>query len=560
MGKLQGVLNTIGTNLKGLSQTQKLLIASLCVIVAMTLFLVMQYAGRGQMVELMADDPQQRILMSLRAAGFDAESKDGKVMVSPADRSAAIAALSQTGDLPSDSTVLFNNLIGTQDWRNSAEKDKQQYIFALQNELGRVISQFRDVASASVIMHAPDAPGLGRAAREPTASVTVFTSTGGPLPQATVDAVARLVAGSRAGLKTSNVSVIDGTTGRPRKVTDDSDLVSSNYLEHQTVVERETREKLEALLAYIPGVMVAVTAQVDVTRISSQTQKHLPKNEGTISLPRRSESSSTSQSETSNAAEPGMRSIAAMDINSAGSGSGTKMEQEDATEEFQNAIGVEVTNKQDPRGMPTALAASINIPEDYVEQLVRKAKGGADQGEVVISREDLEAKFAEIEKQVASSIQPHLRTRLDDGSVNAGEVFVSMVPIALLTPGSASEAGIMGVFSSGPLALANGGIVEKVVLAALAVVALAMMLMMIKRSGKPMELPTAQELVGVPPALEFDSDVIGEAEERDAPMAGIEIDDDEVKVQKMLEQVAELVAQNPDGAAGLLQRWIQVEE
>jgi flagellar biosynthesis/type III secretory pathway M-ring protein FliF/YscJ len=357
----------------------------------------------------------------------------------------------------------------------------------------------------------------------------------------------------------TNVSVIDGTTGRSRKVTDDGDLVTSNYLEHQTVVERETREKLEGLLSYIPGVLVAVTAQVDVTRINSQTQKHLPKNEGTVSLPKRSETATTTQAQSTRAAEPGMRSIATMDVNQSGSSGGTSLETEDSTEEMENAIGVEVTNKQDPRGMPTSLAASINIPESFVEQLVRKSRGGADDS-AEISRADLDTRFAEIEQQIKNSVQPHLRTRLDDGTVNAGEVFVSMVPIAIgdLTGGQ-SEAGLLGVFSGGSLA-AGGGLIEKAVLGVLAFVAVAMMLMMVKRGGKKLELPSAQELVGVPPALAMDADVIGEAEERDAPMAGIEIGEDDVKIQKMLEQVSELVAQNPDGAASLIQRWIQTEE
>lgn len=559
MERLNNVLGQVRKYLKELGPTQKLLVASLCVIVGMTMFLVTQYAGRGKLVELMAEDPQQPVLATLRSAGFKVETREGKIMVPASDRAAAIAQLSEAGKLPSDSTLLFGNLIGVQDWRNSAEKDRQQFIFALQNELGRVIGQFRDVRSASVIIHAPEVAGLGRASREPTASVTIFTSSGAPPAQATIDAAARLVAGARSGLMVRNVSVIDGSTGRSRKVTDDGDMVSSSYLEHQTVVERETREKLESLLSYIPGVMVAVTAQVDVTKVNSQIQKHLPKGEGTVSLVRRTEASSTSQSEASRAAEPGIRSNTQMDINQANGSTGTKLETEDTVEEMQNAIGVETTQRLDPRGMPTALAASINVPEDFIELLVRRSRGEG--GEATqVARTDLDARFAEIEKQIINSVQPHLKTRLDDGSSNAGEVFVSMVPIPMGTLQSGvSEAGFLGVLSNGPIAM-GGGVIEKVVLGALAMVAVVMMLMMVKRTGKQTELPTAQELVGVPPALALDADVIGEAEERDAPMAGIEIGEDDVKVQKMLEQVSELVEANPEGAANLLQRWIQVEE
>jgi len=58
----------------------------------------------------------------------------------------------------------------------------------------------------------------------------------------------------------------------------------------------------------------------------------------------------------------------------------------------------------------------------------------------------------------------------------------------------------------------------------------------------------------------MDTDVIGEAGEGDSPLMGIEIEDEEVRVQNMLEQVGDLVDQNPDGAASLLRRWIESEE
>ena len=81
----------------------------------------------------------------------------------------------------------------------------------------------------------------------------------------------------------------------------------------------------------------------------------------------------------------------------------------------------------------------------------------------------------------------------------------------------------------------------------------------VRRSAKRPELPTAEELVGLPPKLQTTSDMMGEADETDTPMAGIEVGEDEVAAQKMLEQVGEMVKQSPDSAAKLLNRWIAVE-
>jgi flagellar biosynthesis/type III secretory pathway M-ring protein FliF/YscJ len=85
--------------------------------------------------------------------------------------------------------------------------------------------------------------------------------------------VASLVAGARSGLRAENVSVVDGVTGQQRRATDESMMAAGTYLDHRTKVERDTLRKLEGLLSYIPGVIVAVTAEVDVSRVSEQTRR-----------------------------------------------------------------------------------------------------------------------------------------------------------------------------------------------------------------------------------------------------------------------------------------------
>jgi flagellar M-ring protein FliF len=65
--------------------------------------------------------------------------------------------------------------------------------------------------------------------------------------------------------------------------------------------------------------------------------------------------------------------------------------------------------------------------------------------------------------------------------------------------------------------------------------------------------------VGIPPALATASDLIGEAEEGDTAMVGIEVDDQTLKTQKMLEEVGEMVKTKPSDAASIFQRWVQTE-
>jgi flagellar biosynthesis/type III secretory pathway M-ring protein FliF/YscJ len=102
--------------------------------------------------------------------------------------------------------------------------------------------------------------------------------------------------------------------------------------------------------------------------------------------------------------------------------------------------------------------------------------------------------------------------------------------------------------------------IERVLVGALALLAVGMMLMMVRKAGKKVELPTPEELVGIPPALTSDSDIVGEADETDTPMTGIEVDDDQAQANKMLEQVTDLVQNNPETAAKLIGRWSSLDD
>ncbi|HHN77815.1 MAG TPA: hypothetical protein ENK11_03945 [Phycisphaerales bacterium] len=564
MEQARKVLAEIRTYLGKLSVSQKLLIASTAVIAVMALFLVSRYAAGPEMQPLtgLGGADSTSIVVSLEAAGFHPRVGSNGVEIPEKERTAAIAHLSESGELPDDTTILFNNLLSKQDWRNSREQHRQQYLFALQNELARVIRKFRGVRDAQVIIDAPERQGLGRVSRSPSASVTVFPEGGRPLDQATVDAVASLVAGARSGLTPERVAVIDGVTRQKRRATDESMMAAGTYLEQRAKVERETRRKLESLLAYIPGVIVAVTAEVDVTRVSEQTRKNLNEKEGTVSLIKSESKSSISQGGGAKGAEPGVRSMQGADINRASSAAGSGSKQEEGEKTYENAVGTSVRELIDPRGMPTFLAASVNVPESYVAELVKLENPPADGSEPENpTPETVRARFDDLKKQIESSVLPHLKTRGPENALVDGEVQVTMIPNQVLMAASASAGGgggVLGLIGGG--GGGAGGLIETGVLGGLAVVALTMMVMMVKRSAKKVELPTAEELVGIPPVLDGDADIVGEADEGESALAGIEIGDADLERNKMLDQIGELITAEPQKAAMLLKRWVSVED
>lgn len=575
MGALQRVVNNVNVFVGKLSPSQKLLIGSITIIGVLAWLVVAQYSSRGTTTTLSVGGTPEEIgqrVAALQAAGIDAQITPTGITVPKGRQQEAMARLGEAKLLPADTQYLFRNLIEGQTWWSSREQNNRQYLLALRGELARQIGQYAGVRSAVVNLDVPEVQGLGTAARRPTASVSVQSRDGSALPQGTVDAVAAHVAGAIAGLEVDRVQVIDASSGRPRKPSAGNEILSTTYMDHANKVEQQMRDKITELLSYIPGVGVAVTAQVDVTQVTSRVQKNMDKGQGTVSLPKRSTSQSTNQSDRSTSGEPGLRSNTGADIARSGASGGT-LEQSQEENEFENAVGSKTENIVDPRGMPTRLAVSVNIPRGYIVSLIEKEKpsgaapatppppGGAS---TAPPDADIAKRFEDERTKIVASLTPHVRTSGPQGQSVEGDVVVSMIAADMPPIPAAASGGLLGTIGlggggGGGFSL-GGGVLDTVILGLLAAVALFMMVSMVKKSARGAELPTAEELVGVPPQVELKGESIGEAAEGEMAMSGIEIDDQEMRMQKILESVGEMVQADPAVAAQLLNRWVQVEE
>lgn len=574
MDQLRKIFGNAGSYVNKMTASQKLLIASLAVIAAMTMFLVSQYAAKPTLVDLMDGTGDSTALASLRAAGIDAQLVDGSIKVPPSQQSGAVAVLAQNGQLPGDTTLMFGNLINSQDWKASKEQHRQQRTIALQNELARIIGQFRFVNNASVILDIPQSSGLGRAVRVPTASITMFSTGGAPLGQDTVDAAAGMVMGAVSGLQAKNIRVVDGTTGQPRIVSSADARLSSKYADQSRIVEDSKKHQIQTMLGHIPGIIISVSAMVDIKRVDSSEIAYSKVDEGTVSAVRSTGSTEDTMQQASRGAEAGVRSNQTASINT-GSAVGNTSNSAVASKEYDNQFGYIKKQTIDPRGMPTHMQASIIVPEEYIRDLLMKAQEGAEDGAepTPVSAEDIRERFEGMDgnsgfkSMIIKQVTPHLRGQGPDGSVIQGEVVVSMAPLgdAYNRIGQVQSAGFMGSLmgnnsGGGSLLLGNGNLVETILVGILAGVSVLMMLLMIKRSSQDIKLPTAEELVGLPPQLEGASDLIGEADEGEAAMTGIEVEDTMVELQQLREQVSELITSDPEGAASLVERWAEIEE
>ncbi|PHQ81709.1 MAG: hypothetical protein COB69_03760 [Phycisphaera sp.] len=552
-----------------LTPTARLLVFMSVALVACVLIMISLYASKPERIEIGAGTDMSyktQALSQLKGSGIDASIKNNALLVKRDDYDWANGVLAESGVLPADGSLMFQNLSENMKWTNPREVNQKMMHMALQNELARTISNFPTLNKASVFLDIPTPTGIGMVVRKPTASVTVFSRSGTPIKQNQVDAIAKLVSHAVAGLDLSSVSVIDGTNGMPMQARTDDSALATNYLEHKKNFENEVEQKIRGILSSIPGALVAVTADVDVKQVTSRREAFLDKGQGSVSLESTLKSTVEESTSASKGAESGTRPNTGADINT-NRGTAGGFKRTDDTTDFESRIGSEITSTIDPRGMATSLSISVQVPRGYIEALLPIPEGATDDAPPVFDDAAVDAKFAVERDRITQLIEPHLPTVAAEGNkrIIAGSVVVSMMPIDLAALAGSAQAASLGIAGMGSTAGGGGvlggmmasGMIEKGMLVVLVIGAFGMMLVMVKGATKRVALPSVEELVGIPPALDNHSDIVGEADESETAMVGIEVDDTHVANSKMLEQVSDLVGNEPDLAARLLNRWIQ---
>jgi flagellar biosynthesis/type III secretory pathway M-ring protein FliF/YscJ len=307
----------------------------------------------------------------------------------------------------------------------------------------------------------------------------------------------------------------------------------------------------------------------------------MPEKQGTISMRRKETETVDSSTQAGPGAEPGFGANQTADINRGPvAASGNKSDTSSTTTEYENHVGTRTETIIDPKGHATRVAISVVVPQGYVARLVQAAKGGADGAaqadKAVPSDEELGQRFAVEKKRIIDSISPHVKAMIAKADETMTEetlrlivsdsIDVAMVPVDVPPGLEVSAAGMFGGLRSsggggggGIGEFIGGGLFDKAVLALLSVAALFMMAMMVRKVSIRREMPTAEELVGLPQTLETETDLVGEAEEVEAALAGIEVGEQEMQDKKILEQVEALVETEPESSAKLLARWVEMQ-
>ncbi len=552
MQAIERAITQIRQHLGRLSVNARLLIGSMMVILVMALLLVSQYAGRSDMMPLglpSTADVRAAAIRYLESSAIPHEDRGNDIYVPAGKQYEVVGRLNERG-IVGAGEIDFNALIDKQSNPFlSRDQARQMWLTAKQNVLAAMISARQDVAGATVVIGEPaGAPGIGRASIQPTASVSVRMKSGA-LTQEQADAIGRMVAASHAGLKPESVTVVDTGAARAFKPRPDDVAAGGQYLEQKNRIEQHFQRTIESALSRVPGSVVTVNAVVKNTRET--------RNVRTVDEPRVGVVSSETRDFTSIGASPsgeaGMTPNTGASIRGMSRGSQTteSVSKERTDPQFGGAHEI----IQDATGYPLLVNALVGIPKSYFVKIWQDGQATPD------AAPDAAALAQVVDDQTKrweEDLSLLIRTDGLTGAI-AGTVRVSMIHDfdITLTGGVPTPLGVATVSN---LLEGGGGMVKNLVLGALAVLSVIMMFLMVRRANVREPLPSPAETAGILPSLGGEGvDVVGEAEEGEAVLEGLELDEATLRMQELLKQINEAVKARPEEAAAMFQRWATSE-
>ncbi|MSR40430.1 MAG: hypothetical protein EXS10_00790 [Phycisphaerales bacterium] len=549
MQSIRTILDSIRTKLSGLTPASKLLAGALVVIVAMTLFLVAQYSSTRSMVVfevLVTGREEAKRFLGERSIEY--EENAGQILV-PVEQHAALVSGFAEAHGGAAELFDFSKLFESDNPFETGKRSEDKKHFALQNELGRMISGFKGVKSATVVISQKPALSLGSSRAVQTAMVNVAMKSG-ELSDNQVEAIAAMVAGTQSGLKPESVAVTDQS--RRYKVARSGSNATGENLEYSLKVADAVHTRIANLLANIPGVFISVNPQVVTTAVTRTKTEY---GEGVV-MPLSESASSTASQGASQGREPGVVPNTGVTIG-ASSGSGSHQSTERSENRYLPAVPSTQETSIDPTGYAAKIDVGVALPYTYFRGVWKLMNPSA-------TTEPDEAALALIRDTEISKIRKLLETQISTDAYEKskkGIVEVSWYYDIEAVTGSGGDPSATAGLDIGEIVSSDGigsTLIKPALLGLLAIGSLFFMFNMVKKAGVQEPLPSAAELAGIPPTLEGDdADIVGEADEATPALEGMELDDESLRRQQMVKQLNDIANHDATDLAGILKRWMR---
>jgi flagellar M-ring protein FliF len=532
----------IRAQLEQLSLSQRWLIAATVAFLLLAGFFLIQYAGQAETTAItpFSSGNGQQVLSRLRAAGIEAEQEGGQIVVPIKKRDEAIALLVQDNLLSEDTAKAFKDLVQNQTPWSTEAQDRRRFLIAKQEVLSRVLQKMQGVRSANVVIDTPQEQGFGSTNVAPSASVSVTMDGGERVDDERVAAIAGLVSGAVAEMTAQNVTIIDSNRGQQYTVDDPASARPGDAYELVQKKEKDYKKKIDSFLQYIPDVVVAVTVQASNVSQESSVSRQFSETE-----PLESErTQETVRRNIQDGGEPGPRSNTGLQIDGGGGG-GTVEETTESETEYAEKNLLQETQKQMAGHQTQQVNVAINVPRSYFVDLYKQNNPDAEDEP---TNQNLQPIIDEQLQTIKGQVSPLIQ------SEKPGEVKVAMYPDGT-APKPTAMAG-----PGGSVSLVSADWVKTAAMVALALLSLGLMLGMVRKATKQESLPSVEELAGAPPSVSGDEEIVGEAGESEGGMAGVELDEEQLRSRKVAEQISDMIKSNPSEAGTLLSKWVSQDD
>jgi flagellar biosynthesis/type III secretory pathway M-ring protein FliF/YscJ len=555
MDFLKAQFERIQAQLAGLSLTQKMLTASLVAIMVLTMMLWGRYATTAEMVPVLNSSFDEQALVpattALKAEGIDVQVVGDRINV-PADKhDQALEILAFNQLLPADSKSGFDDIIKMTTPLDTESKSELMFNRARAAELAQIIRAWKGVADAQVVINPVYEHHIGESLK-PGAVVNIRTRNGDVDVKHMVDAAAATIASATSGMDRTRVSVIvDGRNYKPR---DDSNALADGELYEQIAAqEHYFEDKISKGLANYANPLISVSVSLDLKSSVATKMAYDPASSVQKEALTDNETTETNQSSGSGG-EPGAVSNTGLSLSSgaaAGGGGGTSSTTDHQKTEYVNQFGYTNETITTPSGQPQVNYAAVALPRSHFVELYSQMNPGNKTPDEDTLRRWAQPELTRVKRQVQSAC----------GIKSDENIFVDLYadapePMLQVDTATASTAATATIASHG----------KEIAIGALAVFSMFMVLMM-ARKASPAPVPAG---VGAgaavaggglfearqTPVYSGDDEVAAVVGSGQTAMDGMELDDDAIKSQQVVEQVTNMVKENPDAAASLVKRWL----
>lgn len=518
--------------------------ALLLAVVVVSVGFLFQQVSAGPDEYLFGGDPVGRTRLprmeaAMSSAGIEYTTEGSRIRVSRANKNAAIAAIADAGELPSDFHKLMDDALNGGSLFDFKDTKLQRMRAAREAQASLILSEFPWVDRATVINNVTEKSGL-TGKRHATAAVSILPTVGEALTSQRLRTVKNFVA-KACDVPMEDIAVTnlggDAAGGDGTLTPEDFDHPGYKL---KALEEIKIRTAIKRQLAFIPGVRVEVNARIDETSAKEIVETQ-PQGEP-VALHRKS----LDQADTSTSGGAGNRvGTEANGPNGIGAQNEQLARQDQSkktmnTTETSTGIGVRTTKTVTAGFALKEAEASVAVPLSYVREVYRQEATVDGEPPEEIDPKMLEQTQVTIKTKIESMVQPLLP------KLALGENEFKQVKVNFFTDLPKPEIPAPSM-ATGALAWASSH-ANTIAMAGLAVFGLVMLRSMTSSSGN-------DGPVSGLPSLQLDGETLASNETND--------DDEEQrpklklkKAETLKDDLTEMVSSDPDAAAAILRSWI----